>query len=668
MKPHLSSLALSALAVASCAQAPSPSSERTGQAEQKSELTNPAAPDAIRFLEQSSFGPTPANVSTVMSQGIPTYIANQMNAGTTPPTAFGNNYYTVQYAASLAGVPPSCTYDINCAPAGSGIVCNNGVCQDGCHKGTDGGGNAYNTCPAGQACTSSNATIGVCEAQIGFDPGTELYVHAVQAPDQLRQRIALALHQILVVSQVDFEPLRPSGANPYTAGTWNSPTGSYLNVLVNDAFANYQTILNDVSLNAAMGAYLNMVNNNGVGTGGVEIAPNENYARELMQLFSLGVNLLNPDGSLVLVNGQPVPTYGQTTIDAVSNLLTGWTNANAATNPTCPTKAGGSRGVTDWSYPLMPCDVNHDIDPQTLTWNTATGTNPQTYPGCTPSKTDPGFCTKDAFNWLLGQLMSHPNLAPFVCKQLIQQLVTANPSAAYVQRIVNWFLNDGTGVRGNMAVVIAQILEDTEARGLTPPYADQPTYGKLRSPALFMTNVLRWLGGTVVDPNTLVTQPNTPVTSQVLTQINQTATINTTWGADMGMQIPSPASVFSYYAPGTPLPGNPTLVGPEFGIENSGTALSRANFLNALLLTGSGTSKINGVTLNLSSNANVPTDPEALVVWLNNNMLHGTMSSSLQSIVYGTITDPSLSGQPASLIQALGVYLVAISPEYQIQR
>ncbi|MFT3765191.1 MAG: DUF1800 family protein [Minicystis sp.] len=543
-------LFVGASALAGCAQGDPDARERTAEAVARVEsLTSPSQPNSIRYLEQSTFGPTASSATHVMSVGITGAITEQLAAPV-------SHYQTAWPDATTS--PP--------------------------------------------------------------DLGAQFFVNALTKPDQLRQRVAFALSQIIVVSLNTFTGLSDKGF---------AAEGGYLNVLADDAFGNFRALLRDITINPAMGRYLDMVNNNAFNTAGTPLPPNENYARELLQLFTVGLYLLNDDGTLKLdAAGQPQPTYTQDEVENLSHVLTGWTYGHLA----CPTK-GKSNGVNTttavaaYSTPLIPCDVNHDPTPQSFLGGTTTGTLMSGQTSLASQNLDEA----------LDIIFKHPNLPPFICKQLIQHLVTSNPSPAYVGRVVAKFKNDGSTqkVRGNMAVVVRAILEDAEARGPVPPFAQQATFGHLREPALFLTNVLRWTNATVTDG----------------------AKINS-YSSSMGQSVPRPASVFSYYPPNEPLPGSSTLVGPEFGINNTSTMFGRANFLNALLFT----SGVTGTTVNLSG---IPSDANGLLAWLDTYMLHGTMSNQLKAIVLDAITDATL---PAGQAQPLGIYLVAVSPEFQIQR
>jgi uncharacterized protein (DUF1800 family) len=544
-----------ASALAGCAPGVRDPQERTAEAASAAEsLTTPSQANSLRYLEQSTFGPTAAGAAHVMSVGITGAITEELSR----PASL---YVT---AWPDAVTPP-------------------------------------------------------------LDLGAQFFQIALTQPDQLRQRVAFALSQILVVSLSTFTGLTDKGF---------AAEGTYLNTLGVDALGNYRSILRDISVNPAMGRYLDMVNNNAFTALGAAAPPNENYARELLQLFTVGLDTLDDNGNVVIDpnTGKPMPTYTQDEVENLSHVLTGWTYGHLA----CPLK-GKTRVLTNntpmatillaYSTPMIPCDVNHDPTPQTFLGGGTTETLKAGYTSLANQNLDEA----------LDVIFNHANLPPFICKQLIQHLVTSNPSPAYVGRVVAVFKSDGTPqkTRGNMAAVVRAILEDTEARGPVPPFAQQASFGHLRSPALFLTNTLRWTNATVTN----------------FTKINAYSSV-------MGQNVPAPPTVFSYYPPSAALPGSATLLGPEFAINNTSTMFNRANFLDALLFTGN----VTGTTLNL---ATIPSDTNGLLDWLNNYMLHGTMSNQLKSIVLDAITDPTL---PAGKAQQLGLYLVAVSPEFQIER
>ena len=233
---------------------------------------------------------------------------------------------------------------------------------------------------------------------------TRFYTNALYGLDQLRQRVAFALHQIIVVSGGDIT--HPSRMTPY------------LQILDRNAFGNYRQLLYEITLNPAMGNYLDMAGNNVTN-------PNENYAREVLQLFSIGLNKLNEDGTPVLgQNGQPIPAYDQSIVNAFARVFTGW---NFAPPPYA--------GVVNYIDPMVATQNRHDKQPKTLLEGVTLRAN-QT-------------AAKDLSD-ALDNIFNHPNVGPFISKQLIQHLVTSNPSPAYVQRVARVFADNGLGVRGDM--------------------------------------------------------------------------------------------------------------------------------------------------------------------------------------------------------------------------
>jgi uncharacterized protein (DUF1800 family) len=553
-----------ALCAAACAPADGPPEERLAeeveQARQAVEpLDTPSESNAIRFLEQATFGPRLAR------------------------DASDARIDTVQHV-TLSGIRQAITHQLNAPPS----------TFDG---------------------TLASKSL-----------GSQFFYNAIHGEDQLRQRVAFALSQILVISQ---------GGIPDVAATTDISepklaTARYLNLLSSHAFDDFRALLEAVTVDPGMGVYLDMVNNRAFDTTGEPIEPNENFARELLQLFTLGLHKLNEDGTVMRdAEGAPIPAYTEEHVQAFARTLSGWTfyAAPTSTRPTgCP--AMGRTNPANYTAPMIGCDVNHDARAQTLLRGVST--------------TEGGSAALH-LEEALDNIFADPNLPPFICKQLIQHLVTSNPSPAYVKRVVNVFKNNGAGRRGDMGAVVRAILEDDEARGPQPPLAQYATYGRLRPPALFITSVVRWLNGTLdtadgKDPG---------------------AKLNT-WSTTLGQNVPRPPSVFSYYPPNNPAPQGNGLLGPEFAILDTATVLARANFVTELFLTSSAQA---GVVIDRSV---LPSDPDELVIWLGRYWLHDAMSSSLQVAIYNAITDPRASTTARK--KQLAVYLTSLSPEYQIQR
>jgi uncharacterized protein (DUF1800 family) len=422
------------------------------------------------------------------------------------------------------------------------------------------------------------------------------------SPQQLRLRVLFALNQIFVVSAVDANLRQPSRMLPY------------LQVLSNGAFGNFRQLLTDITLNPAMARYLDTVNNN-------RASPNENYARELLQLFSIGLSRLNPDGTPQLDGaGQPIPTYDQSTITAFARVFTGWIFAPARV-----------AGVTNFIDPLVPGAASaHDTEPKTLL-------NGVTLPGGHAAATD----LHDA----LDNVFAHPNVAPFISTRLIQHLVTSNPSPAYVGRAAAMF--QGTG--GDMKSVVRAILLDPEAR--TDPASGSPAnagYGHLREPVLWITSFLRPFGSRVV-------------TDYVLSDSFLPS------GLRMSQDLFRSPSVFNFYPPDYVVMGDSTL-GPEFAIYATTTALARTNFAYQVIYKTMSTNANRpvGTWIDLSNLESVASNPATLVDALNALGLHGRMSGEMRSVLIASVTAIPASNSIGRLRNA--IYLLVTSPQYLVGR
>jgi uncharacterized protein (DUF1800 family) len=545
-------IALCATACAPADQPPdAPSAEELAQANQSLEsLDSPSEENAIRFLEQATFGPRLANGTSPVPIDTVEYV-----------TQYGiRNIITEQIYA------PRSEFD-----------------------GSD---------------TSPNL-------------GAQFFYNVVTGKDQLRQRVAFALSQILVISQSGI----PNPASTPTIDESKPPMAAYLNLLSRSAFGNFRYLLKEIAMDPAMGVYLDMVNNRAFDTTGARIEPNENFARELLQLFTVGLYMLD-DGGVVQKDGlgQPIPAYTEAHVQAFAHALSGWTYYSPNG---CP--GMGRSNPVNYTAPMIPCDVNHDSRSQPL---------------FAPDWTTEGGTAQQHLDQAIASIYKHPNVAPFICKQLIQHLVTSNPSPDYVRDVVYIFrLTDG-----DLGAVVRAILEHAEARGPMAPLASYAVYGHLRSPALFITSLLRGLNVTLDTTNGK--NPGEKLRA---------------WSALLGQNVPRPPTVFSYYPPSSPAPGSSTLVGPEFAILDTATVIARANVVNELLYKSAPAN--NGVLIDLSV---LPADETDLVLWLNRYWLHDTMSPSLQAAVYGAIADPRASTVLHK--KKVAVFLTSLSPEFQIQR
>ena len=459
-------------------------------------------------------------------------------------------------------------------------------------------------CPTGSAptCFRDNYT--------SFPLQLQFFRNAVNGPDQLRQRVAFAYSQIFVISGIDIKETYGMRA--------------YQQMLLDNAFSNYRVLLEHVTLNPGMGDYLDMVNNDKPNPArGLE--PNENYAREVLQLFSIGLVRLNPDGSIVKdADGIAVPTYDQDIVEGFAHTFTGWTYA-------------ARPGATSrWTNPrnylgdMVPFDAHHDMASKLLLNGKTLST------GQTPQKD-----LADA----LDNIFSHSNVGPFMGRQMIQFLVTSNPTPQYVARITAVFNDNGQGVRGDMKAVIRAILLDAEARG------DSKTdiaYGKLRDPAVYSASLARAFGAR---------------TDGVY--------LNSQAGA-MGQPVYIPGSVFNFFPPDYELPGSATLVAPQFGVQNTTTTVARFNFVYALLYSANGIAPDNsvpgaiGTKIDLSGYTSYAATPATLVDKLDALMTHTTLTSTERSAIVTAINAVPVSDALGRVRSA--AYLIAASPRYQITR
>jgi uncharacterized protein (DUF1800 family) len=435
------------------------------------------------------------------------------------------------------------------------------------------------------------------------------FVQILTAPDQLRQRTAFALGQIFVIA----------------ADKINTPQAftPYLRLLEADAFTNYRQIMKDVTLSPAMGHYLDLVNSDKPNLSAGDHA-NENYARELMQLFTIGTSSINNDGSFQLdPRGNPIPTYSQDMVEAFARAYTGWTY------PTMPGATPMKHNPPYWNGPMVADDANHDTSPKQLLQ----------YPNASMNGLIPGGQTAEQdLEAAMDNIFNHPNLPPFVSRELIQHLVTSNPSPAYIQRVANVFINNGASVRGDMQAVITAILLDPEARRGDVPANSVATDGHLEEPILYMTGLLRAFNAQS-DGSNLAGQ-----------------------GGGMGQTALFPGSVFNFYSPNFIIPETP-LFGPEFQILTTATSLNRVNWVNSFVFASLGS----GTSVDFSPYANQASNLSAMLDSLNVLMLHGTMSADDKSSIL-TAVQAVPAGPTQALQQAkTAIYLIASSSQYQVQ-
>lgn len=409
------------------------------------------------------------------------------------------------------------------------------------------------------------------------------------APDQLRQRVSYALSQIIVISAN--KNIYPDELVPY------------LQILSRNAFGNYRTLLDEISHSSQMGKYLDLANSNkpmGVS------AANENYARELMQLFTIGLDLLNSDGSRQLdAQGNPLRAYDQSTVQQVALALTGWTfpgpNANNWEN---------------FSGPLVAHQINHDTRAKTLVGVTLPA----------------GQTAQQDMDGVLDWLFNHQNIAPFISTRLIRALVKSNPSPAYIARISAVFANNGAGVRGDLKAVVRAILLDAEARDDAADPTTNP--GRLKDALFNVAAFVRALGGSILTTNQL------------------------SWEFSRMSQTPlTPNSVFGFYSPLYHIPRSP-LIGPEFQIYGPTESVLRGNMFWEILTSPGGS-----FAVNLAPFQNLAGNTIALIDACDQTLLYGRMPAPMRQSLANAIN--AQGDAQSRMLTAL--YLTALSGFYAVQ-
>jgi uncharacterized protein (DUF1800 family) len=535
--------------------------------------------DTVRLLEQSSFGPTPQTVDRVRRQGIARYLDEQF-----------------RLPASQMPVLPAVdgNADKQCGPAADAT-------------------------PAVRACRRENYSQVLVQ--------TRFFQNALNEPDQLRQRVAFALGQIFVVSA------RKNNRAHAMA--------RYQQLLLDNAFGTYRQLLEAVTLSPVMGQYLDMANNARLDPQR-GIPPNENYAREVLQLFSIGLVRLNPDGSAQRgPDGKPMATYGPAEIGEFARAFTGWTYplatpalasaAGMGTGAPAPASAAAApnrRNPAAFIGRMVPAPGLHDSGPKTLL-------DGQRVPG----SADPAVDLAAA----LDNIAAHPNVGPFIGRRLIQHLTTSNPSPGYVERVARVFADNGRGVRGDLQAVVRAILLDPEARGDQPASAQ---FGKLREPVLYVTGVLRSLGAR----------------SDGVDLIGQSA------GMDQNVFVAP--TVFNFFPPDYELAGSMQRA-PELAIVDSNTSLKRAEFAWRLIfgrpvppdptLPGA-----TGTSLSLAAWEPLADRPAALVDQLDGLLLHGSLPPAARQAVVQAVQ--AVPAKDAAQRVKTAAYLLVAGPQYQIQR
>lgn len=421
---------------------------------------------------------------------------------------------------------------------------------------------------------------------------TAFFNIALNGGDQLRQRASFALAQILVASavkDVQFEQMV-----------------SYQRFLADYAFGTYRDVLTATTLNPAMGYFLDMVNN-AKANPATGTAANENYARELMQLFTLGLVQLDSQGNPITAGGATVPEYDQSTVSEMAKVMTGWTYGET------PGFASLWTNMPYYFGPMVAFESYHDTTQKNINLPI-------------PCVISAGGTAESDLSAALDCIYRQTNLAPFVSYRLIQRFVMSDPSPAYVGRVANAFQSS----QGNLQAVITALLTDPEAQS--------EGSGKLAEPILYATGLLRALNATVTAADALTNQ-----------------------GTLMGQTALTPGSVFSYFSPFYRVPDlTPPPVAPEFQAMNAATALARANF--AWLAAGNGIS--GGIKVDLTNWLDLANNPPDLVEALNQALFRGEMDANVRGLL---TTAASASTSTAARVRS-ALYAAAAAPQYEIER
>ena len=516
-------------------------------------------PDAVRLAKQATFGPTTVLVDRIVQANL-------------------NGWLDEQFAASGSTYADLATR-----------VQNRNYCN---------------------LMTGTAATICNRDYMSSTPVAMRFYGNAMQQPDQLRQRVAWALSQIVVASDVEVRS---------TAGL-----AALNQIFLTNAFGNYRDILKAATLNAYMGDYLDMANSS-------RTAPNENYARELMQLFSMGVDKLNMDGTPVNdASGAAAPSYTAADVKDVARALTGWTYARLNGAPL------SDNNQLDYAAPMVMNAAIYDSGAKSFLGTTVAAGTGQ-------------MASLDA---VIDAVFNNASTAPYISKQLIQMLVTSNPTPAYVQRVASVFANNGAGMRGDMKAVVRAILTDAEDRG-DAKTAD--ANAKIKEPVLLTTAIGRLAG------------------------FKSDGYAFTTRDAALGQAPFRSPSVFNFYPPDYPLPQGSGLLSPASKLMTTATIMARHNLVYDWTVSGDATRGEYAVQANLDGSTGTQpdwgpwealTDPNALIDRINLLMLNNTMSSSQRASLLTAITavtniDPALQARRRA---QTALYIVGASPAFQTDR
>ncbi len=465
-----------------------------------------------------------------------------------------------------------------------------------------------------------------------------LWNQLMTSPDAVRKRIALALSHFFVVSLSPLEIFWRSNAVAYFWDQLNS-----------NALGSFRKLLEDVTLNPAMGVYLSTLGNRKE-EASTNRVPDENYAREIMQLFTIGLYELNNDGSKKLgTNGQPIESYTNDDVSNLARVFTGYQNDFTGNVRTQSIKVP-TTFVNSVNYVLKPMtsDPSKWQNPQATSEHS---TFEKKFLGITiPANTD----APTSLRLALDRLFNHPNVGPFFSKQMIQRFITSNPSPAYVDRVASVFNNNGSGVRGDLRAVFRAILLDTEA--INPPSATAPTAGKLREPVLRLTQWARTFGAVSKKGDWGI-----PTLANQATSLGQSP-----------LRAPS---VFNFFRPGYVPPNTAIatngLVAPEFQLVSEVSVAGYVNFMVSVLkgeMTDTGWDVLATYTKELA----IAHDSTALLDRLNLLLTANQLSDATKTTIKTALdaTTVLTTNAPATKLKRvqLAILLIMASPDYLIQK
>ena len=540
--------------------------------------------DAARFLDQATFGAADGDIHDVSMNGFQWWLNQQFAMPPSPQESFVDE-------SLIINNPPCAAGDVKC----------------------------------NSALYEQNE-----QGEIYFQDA--FWQQALAAPDQLRQRVRYALSEIFVVS-----------SNNSAVQSFPRGEAAYYDLLGNDSFGNFRTLLNDVTLNPMMGQFLSMLGND---KGNATTDPDENYAREVMQLFTIGLYQLNNDGTQKLdASAKPIPTYSNTDVMGLAAVFTGF----SWNDP-------GNNSDQVWSNCCLYVGPGYGEDLLAMqTFPSHHSTVEKDFLGVTIPSSGSSDPSGD-LNTALDTLFNHPNLPPFFCKQLIQHLVTSNPSPAYVNRIASVFENDGTGVRGNMQAVITAILLDPEARDTATDVAN-PQFGKVREALIRYTEWARAFTAQSRTGSYGIGSTEDPIFGL----------------GQMTMRSPT---VFNWFAPGYVPPGTSIeaagMVAPEMQMTNVSSVVGYLNYLQDAI--GADAKDGSDIFSAYGAEIALANTPNQLVDRVNLLLMAGEMDSTLYNEIVGAVSAiPVPTGDQNAINAALtarvqtAIYLTMASPEYCAQ-